>query len=274
MGAILLLLVSIVSAQHTRVQPHMGTLCEIEAYGSQEDISAAFAEIARWDQALSHYKKESELALALSDAYLFPRALSPMMEEAFKESLRLKEETNGLFDVGYRSLRSARNGMQVENGRLRLVPGGTIDFGGIGKGLAIDHAARVLRERGVTAALINFGGHIYALGSPPETEGWVVRAEALGRTLVLRNASIAISSDSEQPGHIWDPRAGRSARRRGAFAAIMPTGTDADGWTKALYLAGTAPAGFRGCGLLPGGRSAGDCSRFAVKPSGEESVHE
>ena len=274
MATLLLLLVSIGSAQHTRVQQHMGTLCEIEAYGTQDDISAAFEEIARWDRALSHYKKDSELALALSDAYLFPRVVSPMMEEALRESIRLKKETNGLFDVGYRSTRSARDGVQVENGRLRLVPGGTIDFGGIGKGLALDHAARVLRERGVTAARMNFGGHIYALGSPPETEGWVVRAEALGRTVVLHDASIAISADSEQPGHIWDPRAGRAAHRRGAYAAIMPTGTDADGWTKALYLAGRAPAAFPGCGLLPDGRSAGDCSRFAVKSTDEELVHE
>src|SRR5947208_4672742 len=44
------------------------------------------------------------------------------------------------------------------------LPGVGLDFGGIGKGIALDAAARVLRRHGVRRALLDFGGQILAFG--------------------------------------------------------------------------------------------------------------
>src|SRR5262249_15168990 len=50
-----------------------------------------------------------------------------------------------------------------------------IDLGAIGKGYAIASAAEVLREAGVTSAILHGGtSTVYALGSPPGEEFWKV----------------------------------------------------------------------------------------------------
>ena len=41
-----------------------------------------------------------------------------------------------------------------------------IDLGGYAKGYALDRAAKILRERGMTNALINIGGNVMAAGHP------------------------------------------------------------------------------------------------------------
>jgi ApbE family protein len=55
------------------------------------------------------------------------------------------------------------------------VPGVELDLGGIAKGYAVDCAVCILRENGITAALISSGmSSIYALGAPPNEEGWTI----------------------------------------------------------------------------------------------------
>ena len=52
--------------------------------------------------------------------------------------------------------------------------GALLDPGGIGKGWALDYAARALRKRGVTSALLSFGSTMVAIGAPPGKAGWDV----------------------------------------------------------------------------------------------------
>ena len=49
------------------------------------------------------------------------------------------------------------------------------DLGGVAKGWAIDRAVDTLRARGVTRALVNFGGQIFALGAPVGANAWAVQ---------------------------------------------------------------------------------------------------
>ena len=63
-----------------------------------------------------------------------------------------------LTKVGYEHL-------VLKNGRLdRDLPGVKIDLGGIAKGYALSEAVKVLKAQGVTSALIDDGGDVYALG--------------------------------------------------------------------------------------------------------------
>ena len=43
-------------------------------------------------------------------------------------------------------------------------PAVQLDFGGYAKGLALDHAAQILRAQNINHALVNIGGNIIALG--------------------------------------------------------------------------------------------------------------
>src|SRR2546426_10186161 len=56
-----------------------------------------------------------------------------------------------------------------------------LDLGAIGKGYAIERAAEVLREAGVTSALLHGGtSTVYALGHPPATPSWKVAVAVRG----------------------------------------------------------------------------------------------
>ena len=54
-------------------------------------------------------------------------------------------------------------------------PGVMLDLGAIGKGYAVERAAELLRESGVTSALLHGGtSTTYALGHPPGADSWQV----------------------------------------------------------------------------------------------------
>ena len=61
---------------------------------------------------------------------------------------------------------------------VKLRAGPWLDLGAIGKGYAVEKAADLLRELGVTSALIHGGtSTIYAIGRPPDQEAWKVTLE-------------------------------------------------------------------------------------------------
>ncbi|HYD02310.1 MAG TPA: FAD:protein FMN transferase, partial [Phycisphaerales bacterium] len=128
-----------------------------------------------------------------------------------------------------------------------------LDFGAIGKGWALDRAARVLREHGVTRALLHGGtSSVVTLGGP-----WRVALD--DRAAVdLTDASLGVSAPAGRTigrgadvrGHILDPRTGRSATTLGA-AVSGPSAAVCDAWSTALVVdpclaADTAfPTGYR-----------------------------
>ncbi len=240
-----------------RVRWVMGTLCSIEAPGAAfSSITAAFEEIERWDRILSLYKEESELCALNARAGLGPTRVSAELFVAVASALRYAELTEGLFEptLGWRDI--------VLDARLReiaLPAGARLDFGGFGKGWALDQAARVLKEEGAGAALLNFGGQVLAVGAPEGADGWLVTVPGAPAPLLLRDESVAVSGDSERPGHIRSPFDGKAVRRPGSAAAVCPTATEADAWSTPLYVLGSNPKSFRGRSFfdhaVQGGRS-------------------
>lgn len=224
-----------------RVRWIMGTLCELDAPGAPDAaVSAAFAEIERWDRILSLYKKESEASVLNRAAGAGPVKVSADLYAAVEQALRLARETGGAFDptksaAGWTTIR-----LDAAAGTIDLPAGIALDFGGIGKGRALDQAAAVLKAAGVTRARFNFGGQVLALGQ------WTVAIPGRTEPLTLTDASAAVSGDSEKPGHIVSPFDGRSVRRSGAVAAVLPGAAEADAWSTALFVLGKAPPSFRG----------------------------
>jgi thiamine biosynthesis lipoprotein len=106
---------------------------------------------------------------------------------------------------------------------LTLKPGMQIDLGGIGKEYAVDKAAGILQDQSEVAALVNFGGDIFATGSPDSQHGWQVGVEALDadagqakRLIRLTRGGLATSGDARRfllkdgvrYSHILDPSTG------------------------------------------------------------------
>ena len=130
------------------------------------------------------------------------------------------------------------------------VEGMGVDLGGIGKGMALDSAAVVLRLAGTTRGLLNFGGEVLAIGA------WDISvADPRDRMrpafqLTLRDAALSTSAQTERGftaggrrfGHIIDPRTGEPVPFAGSVSALAPTGTDADALSTALLVMGREAA--------------------------------
>lgn len=224
-----------------RVRWSMGTVCEIDAPGaSAAAVDSAFAEIERWDRILSLYKAESEASALNRSAGAGPVKVSSDLYAAVEASLRLARDTGGAFDPTLRRAGWSAVRLDPRAQTIDLPAGMRLDFGGIGKGWALDKAGAVLRKAGVERALINFGGQVLTLGS------WPVSIPGRAEPLVLTDASISVSGDTERPDHILSPFDGRPVRRFGSVAAVLPRAADADAWSTALFVLGKAPRSFQG----------------------------
>ncbi|MFN3690538.1 MAG: FAD:protein FMN transferase, partial [Fimbriimonadales bacterium] len=103
---------------------------------------------------------------------------------------------------------------------------------------------RILRALGIESALVDAGGStLYALGAPPDGEGWLFRMPD-GSELCLRDAAVGVSGDAEQYfevdgvryGHILDPRTGYPAPSRPPVALIGDDPTLCDALSTAVYI--------------------------------------
>jgi len=124
------------------------------------------------------------------------------------------------------------------------LPGVELSFGAIGKGWAVAQCLRILRELGVANALLDAGGStLYALGTPADGDGWLVRLSD-GSEMCLQDAALAVAGDTEQYfevngiryGHIIDPRTGYPAPSRPPVAVIGDDPTLCDALSTALYI--------------------------------------
>ena len=260
----------------------MGTICSVTAYPrdsrTASAVEAALETIDGLEATLSTYREDSALSRLNRDAHRLPVPVSADLADFVRAALRISEATGGAFDptvgslvqawdlrgegriptadeldrargaVGYRKVR-----LDPRDGTVSYShPGLWIDPGGIGKGYALDHAAQVLRSRGVESALLDFGGQLLAVGAPPGEEAWLVAVADPGDRrrpallLALRDLSASTSGQSERGrsaggrwvGHILDPRSGAPVERRGSVTVIAPTGTEADGLATALFVMG------------------------------------
>ncbi len=277
----------------------MGSVFTIAAYGEDRQlltaaVEAAFQEARRLDQLLSNYRSSSELSEINREAFQKPVRVSPEVFDLLQKCYQYSEASEGAFDwtVGplmkvwgfFRGEGSLPEPVQVNQARKLVgykkvhldpaertvrfeVEGMALDPGGIGKGYAVDRMVGVLKESGVTIALVSAAGSsIYGLGAPPsEPRGWYVRIRdpkseaATAAEAYLRDQSLSTSGTYEkffQAGgktysHIMDPRTGWPAQGMLAVSVLTPLTLDSEAWTKPFFVNGPewtrrhVPDGFR-----------------------------
>jgi len=108
-----------------------------------------------------------------------------------------------------------------------------VDLGAIGKGYALDCAAEIFEEWGVTRALLSAESTVLALDAPPDSEGWGVRAD---ERLLLRRRALSGSGTAVKGEHIFDPRTGQPIRDRAQVWAFAPSGAWADALSTAFFV--------------------------------------
>lgn len=136
---------------------------------------------------------------------------------------------------------------------LTVPEGMQLDLGAVGKGYAADETAIILREHGVTSALLDFGGNILAIGAKADGSPWRVGVrdpDARGNLGVLEVAdqSVVVSGgyeryfvgeDGERYWHILDPATGCPANRGLIQTAVIGSESKrCDALSTALYVMG------------------------------------
>jgi len=259
----------------------MGTWCDLVIFDPQPNpaaVESAFREIARLEDVLSSWNPASEVSQLNARAGHGPQPVSIDLARVAEESAALCTATGGAFDPSVGPLLRAwgfytespnlpepetargaasrvgcdRVSVEPDPRSIALADGAALDFGGIGKGYAVDRALEILRARGVTRAKLDFGSS--SLGFLGRVDGgWpVVVADPLDRDhplLSFRIAEGAISSSSQRErsferdgrryGHIFDPRAGRPVESRLLSVTVVASqGSTADALSTALFVMG------------------------------------
>ncbi|MDO8489111.1 MAG: FAD:protein FMN transferase, partial [Candidatus Omnitrophota bacterium] len=206
----------------------------------------------------------------------FNKAITdPEIISLVKRSLEISKESGGAFDItvspltelwGFyaKSFRVPKDNeikeclrnvgywhLLFKNGELyKDNPVVKIDFGGIGKGYGLAEAARALKDNGVTSALIDLGGDVYALGKK-NTKLWRIgikspRAEGILGYIEAKDQAVASSGDyerffiekSKRYHHIFNPATGYPTEGVIGVTVTHPDPVLAQAWAKIPFVLG------------------------------------
>lgn len=259
----------------TRDTVAMDTVISISLYDSQDEglIAACFDRLAEYEALFSRTDPESEVA-RLNAAAGEAMPLSADTRELLTLGKAFSERTNGAFDitiatvsalwdfssgtlpdaaaladaaarVDWRALDVTETGATLQNGAA-------VDLGGIAKGYAADRLAEYLRAEGVTSALLDLGGNVYALGDKngkpfavgirdPQNEA------SLAAVVRVRDKSVVTSGvyergftkDGVRYHHLLDPKTGYPVQNGLASVTIVSErSVEADALSTACFVLG------------------------------------
>ena len=270
-------------ASSTRYLTAMDTVMSLTAYGQNRDgaLEMSVAEIQRLDDLLSIGNENSDISRLNREKNA---VLSPDTWSLLSQALDLAQDTQGVFDptvyplvklwgfydkdyhvptrqelsqalalVDYRKVSLSQDSYGASLGK-----GQQIDLGGIGKGFASQRVTELLRDAGVTSAMVSLGGNIQCLGAKPDGSPWNIGirdpfGEELYATVRVTDKAVITSGGYERYfedpethniyRHILDPRTGFPAEKGLSSVSIVTSdGTLGDGLSTALYIMGLEDA--------------------------------
>ena len=238
------------------------TICTDDETQARRAARAAFDRMHRIERILSSWMTNSQsnrLVRAAPEFIVIPEEL----RGALARGSQIHQESGGAFDLTagpcielWRDTRAtgrlpdersrlaarARLGMEAIElkGPLARIArrGVTLNFGGIGKGIAVEAARVVLEEHGMDRFLIDFDGEIRVERPPPDRPAWVIEVQGLADEPVLligtTMMSLSTSGDLNQfveidgtrYSHVIDPRTGLGVTTGRQVTVFTPDGSD------------------------------------------------
>jgi FAD:protein FMN transferase len=276
-----------------REEAIMGTRCSVELWATDRAegdvaIEAVFADMRRIDALMSTYKPDSEVSRVNAGAGKAPVAVTAELFALLETAQQYSALSSGAFDVTYASvgylydyrehkhpdgkaIAAALPGVDYRALKLDRVkrtvafgkPGMRIDLGGIAKGHAVDRGIQILKERGLTHAMVNAGGDTRVVGDR-FGKPWIVgirhpdRKDEIVLRMPLEDAAFSTSGDYERffdeggvrYHHILNPKTGTSPHEVRSVTVIASNATRTDGLTKTVFILG-AKAGLEFINSLP-----------------------
>jgi len=155
--------------------------------------------------------------------------------------------------------------VHLQGSTVTIPDGAQIDLGSVAKGFIGDESADLLRERGITSALINLGGNVQTVGAKLDGSPWRIGVRnpfAGGNLGVLEIVNMAVVTSggyeryfTDDAGnaywHILDPQTGRPAKSGlASVTVIAPEGKRCDALSTALFVMGLEQAAeyWQSCG--------------------------
>jgi FAD:protein FMN transferase len=228
------------------------------------------------DETMSTYKPESEISQVNAHAHEAPMRISEELFSLVQTSQEMSAASHGAFDITYESvgyLYDFHAHQHPTNAEIKehlpavsyrhvvldaakrtiyfTVPGVRINLGGIAKGYVVQHAADMLRAKGVTNALLNAGGDTRVIGDR-RGQPWIVgirnprvKGELVTR-LPLVDEAISTAGDYERffeengrrYHHVINPRTGEPTEGILTVTVMGPDGTITDGLDTAIFVLG------------------------------------
>ncbi len=257
----------------------MGTTVTIETIGHADPenvVDRALAWFRAVEDSCSRFDPASEVSSLLSHAGE-EVAVSQMLFGAVQFALALAQETDGAFDPSIGHLLEARGDnveyrtgtivdtatvpmpatswrdvrINADRGTITLARPLMLELGAVAKGLAIDLAARELRDVGNFA--IDAGGDLYLGGTNAARERWTVGirhprdASGLLETLHVSDLAVCTSGDyarrfATRDGlvnhHIVDARSRQTAERSISATVVAGSAMVADALSTATFVLG------------------------------------
>ncbi len=271
-----------------RAMPVMGTVAAFAVVSADPPVAhaaidAAMDELRDVERRMTRFRESSEVGTANRLAATRPVAVSDATAAVLQAALAWADASDGAFDpclgraielwdvahrhvpppaAAVRSLAGRRlhRAVDLDVWRGRHVvrftdPDVALDLGGIAKGWGVDRAVDALRARGVTRAIVNVGGDLYALGPGEDGAPWRVGIQSpadparLAGELEVRDAALATSGDylqyflhgGRRYHHLLDPVTGAPrATRVHSVTVQADTCLAADGAATAVF--GMTPA--------------------------------
>ncbi len=239
----------------------------------------ALSEIERLEEQLSFYRPDSEIKWINAHAAVRAVKVEPRLFRLLQRCASLTALTDGAFDItigplmrtwrfvndtgGIPSpaeLDAARAvvGMELvaldeEAFTIRFKRSGVeLDLGAYGKGYAIERATDLLKEHGITSALLHGGtSSVYAIGVPPDCVAWRIILQGglkeSGQPIVsLADRGLSVSAvhgksfeaQGRRYGHVIDPRSAEPVSGAIAAAALGPSPAECEALSTALLVLG------------------------------------
>jgi thiamine biosynthesis lipoprotein len=269
--------------QYADTRPLMGTLVSMTVEGPRRDVleqgvNDAYREMSRLSDMMNHYNPDSVVSEINRQAGAQPVTVPRELMEVLAMARRVSERSEGAFDITVGSLKvwrfnpedpampspdeirhalplvNFRHVILNEKNRTVLLKqyGMRIDLGGIAKLYILDAGMQVLKQRGITHAMINGGGDVAVMGSH-RGRPWRIgirhprAGDVLLGTVELTQGWVVTSGDYERYffrdgkryHHILDPRTGYPTEGPQQVTLVANDIGRVNGYSLAIMVRGT-----------------------------------
>ena len=256
----------------------LDTIITLTAYCEDKAVlEDALKECDRLEQLLSKTIEGSDV-WRINHAEGQPVEVDPVTAEVIRTALAISEISEGAFDITIapasalwdfkaetpalpdaEALAEAASrvnwrALQLEGNTVTLPAGMMIDLGGIAKGYIGDAVRAYLENRGITSAVLAFGGNIVTIGTKPDGKLWKIGVQdidgpAMESMLVLQmGGGSAVTSGNYERGfeldgvryhHILEPATGWPVQNSLASVTILgDSSAMGDGLSTAAFVLG------------------------------------